>query len=344
MNETYPMAVISAPGKVEFRERKLPAIGASDVLINVRAAAICGSDLHIFKGAHPSVTLPVTIGHEFSGEVTQTGEQVTRVKPGDRVTVEPVIVCGDCHFCRRGQYHLCVKISFQYRQGQGGFTTHFVSHENWVHLLPEELSYEEGALIEPLSVSVHAVKKSGLGLGHSAAIFGDGPIGLMILMLARLAGAEKTFLIGARAFRLEKGLQLGADHVINNFDEQAVSLIFERTTGLGVDRSFEAVGSETTLVQSLEALRKGGLATLVGLFEQPGITIPANLLIQRELTLTGSQGYNWDFQSALALASNRTVDLTSLITHVLPMAALEEGFELMLDPQSKAIKVILTND
>ena len=344
MTETYPMAMITEPGKVEFVERRLPALRESDVLINVRAAAICGSDLHIYKDAHPAVTLPVTIGHELSGEVIAVGEQVSQVRPGDRVAVEPVLVCGKCYFCQRGQYQRCTEISFQYRQGQGGFTTHFISHENWVHRLPDHISYEEGALMEPLSVAVHAVKISGLGMGESAAVFGDGPIGLLILMVASIAGAEKVFVVGAREFRLEKALQLGASRAINNFEEDALNTIFDETAQLGVDRAFEAVGIQTTLIQSLQVLKKGGVSTLVGLFEQSETKIPANLFVQREITLTGSQGYNWDFQTVIELVSQKRLNLSSIITHVLPLTALEEGFKLLIDPDGKAIKVVVTNE
>jgi 2-desacetyl-2-hydroxyethyl bacteriochlorophyllide A dehydrogenase len=338
------MAVISEPGKVEFVERRLPPLGESDVLIRVRAAAICGSDLHIYKDAHPAVSLPVTVGHELSGEVIAVGEQVSRVQPGDRVAVEPVLVCGKCYFCRRGQYQRCTEISFQYRQGQGGFTTHFISHENWVHRLPDHISYEEGALMEPLSVAVHAVKMSGLGMGQNVAVFGDGPIGLLILMVAALGGAEKVFVVGARGYRLERALQLGAFSAINNFEEDALKIIFDQTAQLGVDRSFEAVGIETTLIQSLRALKKGGAATLVGLFEQSEIKIPANLFVQREITLTGSQGYNWDFETAIELVSQKRLNLNSLITHILPMASLKEGFKLLINPEGRAIKVVVTNE
>lgn len=344
MADTYPMAVIARPGKIEFVERRLPALKDDEVLIEVKAAAICGSDLHIYKGAHPAVSLPVTVGHELAGEVVEMGETVTGVKLGDRVSVEPVVVCGMCYFCRRGAYHLCEQISFQYRQGQGGFTTHFIAHESWVHILPEGLSYEEGALIEPLSVAVHAVKKSGLAMGHRAAIFGDGPIGLLLLMLANLSGAEKIFLVGARASRLEKGLQLGAHLAINNLEADAVSVIFDHTARLGVERTFEAVGIESTLIQCLRVLRKGGIATLVGLFEQAQVKVPANLFVQREIRLTGSQGYNWDFQTALELVAQKRLNLSSLITHVLPMSSLAEGFDLFADSDSGAIKVVLTND
>lgn len=341
---TYPMAMITRPGRIEFVQRELSDLGEHEALIQVKAAAICGSDLHIYKGMHPSASLPVTVGHEIAGEVIQVGAGVRKVKTGDRVTVEPVIVCGECYFCQRGEYHLCTDISFQYRRGQGGFTTHFVCHEDWAHKLPGHLSYEEGALIEPLSVAVHAVGKSRLRMGESAAVFGDGPIGLLILMVARLAGAQKIFLVGGRVYRLQRALELGASQVINNFEENTLELILEGTLELGVERSFEAVGLETTLVQSLKALKKGGLATLVGLFEQPEPRIPANLFVAREIGLIGSQGYNWDFQKAIELAAQKRVDLSKLITHVLPMNSLQEGFELFADPQAEAIKVVLVNE
>jgi 2-desacetyl-2-hydroxyethyl bacteriochlorophyllide A dehydrogenase len=337
------MAVISSPGVVEFLERELPPIRGGEVLIGVKAAAICGSDLHIYKGAHPAVPLPVTIGHELAGEILEVGENVTKVNPGDRVAVEPVIVCGECVFCRQGQYHLCTNISFQYREGQGGFTTHFVSDQDWVHVLPDGLSFEEGALMEPLAVSVHAMKKSGLEMGHSAAIFGDGPIGLMLLMLANLAGAGQVFMAGAQDFRLEVASRLGAARTYNNIEADASALILEQTHQLGVDRVFEAAGLETTLVQCLKVLKKGGQATLIGLFEEPDVRIPANLFIQKEIGLTGSQGYCWDFQTAISLVSRGKLNLRELITHILPLSSLEQGFEILMDSDSQAVKVVVTN-
>ena len=159
------MAIVSSPGKIEFQERRLPELAPREVLIGVKASSICGSDLHIFNGKHPSALLPVAIGHELSGKVLEIGRDVVRVNVGDRVVVEPVVICGQCYFCRRGQYNLCTHISFQYRKGQGGFAPYYIAGEDWLHLLPEHVSFEEGALIEPLSVGVHAVKKGELQLG-----------------------------------------------------------------------------------------------------------------------------------------------------------------------------------
>ena len=153
--------------------------------------------------------LPVAIGHELAGEVLRIGKEVSRVKEGDRVVVEPVIICGECTFCRRGGYQLCLNISFQYRAGQGAFTPYFVTRENWIHLLPRNVSFEEGALIEPLSVAIHAVKKGSLQLGHSVAIFGAGAIGLLVLILSRRSGAGEMFVVDVQGHRLKKAEELG---------------------------------------------------------------------------------------------------------------------------------------
>jgi 2-desacetyl-2-hydroxyethyl bacteriochlorophyllide A dehydrogenase len=344
LTEDNLMAYITAPGKVQFKEQVLRDLEQNEVRLQVRAAAICGSDLHIYKGKHPAAALPVAVGHEIAGQVVEVGDDVTRVQVGDRVAVEPVIICGSCHFCRRGAYHLCSHISFQYRQGQGGFTRYFSVHENWAHKLPDGLSYEEGALIEPLAVAVHAVKIANIGLGSSCAIFGDGAIGLMLLMVARHNGAGDIILSGIQSHRLQMARQLGARLAIDNLEEDALAQVLELTSDLGVATAFEAVGLESTLLQSLHALKKGGTAVVLGIFEEPGASIPANLFIQKETTLKGSQGYNWDFQTAIKLVENGAVDLQPLITHMLPLEELGQGFELLLEPSQQAIKVIIRMD
>jgi len=344
MTETYPMAIVSAPGKVEFQEKRLPELSPKEVLIGVKTSSICGSDLHIFKGKHPSAPLPVAIGHELSGEVLRIGNGVSRLREGDRVVVEPVITCGQCHFCQKGEYNLCTHISFQYRKGQGAFAPYFIASEDWVHQLPEGISYEEGALIEPLSVSLHAFKKGNLQPGHTVAIFGAGAIGLMLLLLIRLLEAGEVFIVDVQDFRLRKAKVFGASYILDNSKGEAVPKILEKTSHLGVDRVFEAVGLESTLVQSLKALKKGGSSIVVGIFEEQEIKIPVNLFIQKEISLTGSQGYCWDFQSALKLLEKGEIHLKEMITHVLPLSSLQKGFELLMDPKSEAIKVVIKVD
>ena len=244
MSKTYPMAMVTAPGKVEFQTKTLPDLGAREVLVQVKAAAICGSDLHIFKGLHPSAALPVSIGHEAAGQIIAVGKEVQKHKIGDRVTIEPVIACGKCDFCIRGQYHLCVNVSFQYRKGQGAFAPYFIASEERVFKLPDHLSYEEGALVEPLAVALHAVKKSGIRLGQTCAVFGAGAIGLLVAMLAHRTTGSDVFVADINSFRLKRALELGATEIINSLESNPVEKIMERTGQMGVDRSFEAVGLE----------------------------------------------------------------------------------------------------
>ncbi len=341
---TRPMAIVTQPGVIEFQERPLPDLSPHDVRVKVKAVSICGSDMHIFKGKHPAASLPVPVGHEISGVVDRIGGKVTKLKTGDRVAIEPVITCSTCHFCRRGQYHLCTQISFQYRVGQGGFTPYFVVSEEWAHRLPDNISFAEGALVEPLSVAVHAVVKSGIGLGDTSAIFGAGAIGLTLLPLIRISGGGDAFVVDVQDQRLRKASELGATDVLNNLSGDVLPKIIERTGGLGVDFAFEAVGLEVTLVQSLQALKKGGTSVLVGLFEQPEINIPANIFVQKEIELLGSQGYCWDFQTALTLLEGGQINLKSMITHEFPLAQLQDAFDTLLDPQSGAIKVVINVD
>ncbi len=211
MTRTRPMAFVTEPGKIEFRDVPLPPLNPTEVLIKVKVATICGSDLHIFKGKHPSVELPIPVGHEIAGEIIEVGNEVTKVGLGERVAVEPVLVCDTCAFCRRGDYHLCSNISFQYRLGQGGFTPYFIADQRWVHRLPGNASYLEGALIEPMSVCVHAVRRAAPSLGDRAAIFGDGAIAMYILQAAQLAGISSIYVVGINEQTSGQGAGTGRD-------------------------------------------------------------------------------------------------------------------------------------
>lgn len=340
--DEYPMAFVTAPGRVEFKKRRLPSLGAHDVLIKVKACSICGGDLHLYKGKHPLASLPMAIGHEVSGEVMKVGQAVSKISLGDRVAVEPVIICGTCYFCLRGEYHLCQNIGYQYSSGQGGFTPYFVVSENWAHRLPNFISYEEGALLEPLAVAVHATRKAQVELGHSVAIYGAGGIGLFLLQVVKAAGCSEIFIVDLLEHRLKTAISLGASFAINAAEEDPVERIFRETQGLGVDRSFEAVGLEKTLKQSAESLKKGGISVLIGLFEDPlRVIFPVNLFVQREIQIRGSRGYCWDFQVALELVKSGKVQLKPLISHQLPLNNLPKAFELLLDPKAQARKVVI---
>lgn len=342
MVNSRPMAVVTQPGKIEIQTRPLPALGPREVLVEVKAVTLCGSDLHIFKGMHPAAPLPVPVGHEIAGKVVEVGAQVTLLQPGTPVVVEPVLVCGTCQFCRRGQYHLCREISFQYRRGQGGLTSHFVVSEQWVHPLPPGISYAQGAILEPLAVVVHAAQKAALKPGDSCLILGAGAIGLLLLQVVKALGAGDTFIADVQPGRLNKAQQLGADFVLDNLRVDLLQEILAHTDGLGVERAFEAAGLESTLVQMLAALKKGGVGVLVGLYEKLQVSIPANILVQKELSLHGSQGYCWDFQTAIQLVRHGRIDLQSLISHAFPFESVQEAFEVLMDPREHAVKVVIS--
>ena len=342
VSKTYPMGMVSAPRQIAFVERNLRQPEADEVLIAVRASSICGSDLHVYQGKHPSAALPSAVGHAIAGDVLQIGPDVSLFQIGDRVTVEPVVTCEKCHFCLRGAYHLCTNISFQYRIGQGGFAPFFIVRERWAHHLPKQLSDQEGALIEPLAVAVHAVRQANIQPGHAVAIFGAGAIGLLVLQVARAVGAGSIIVIDISEFRLDMARRLGATFTFDNRQGDLLADIQERTEGLGVDRAFEVVGLETTLLQTIGSLRKGGRGVVLGIFEEPQVSLSANIFVQREITLTGSQGYNWDFQTALELAGSGRVDLKPMITHQLPLPSLAQAFELIYAPPRETVKVVLT--
>jgi threonine dehydrogenase-like Zn-dependent dehydrogenase len=221
------------------------------------------------------------------------------------------------------------------------FAPYIVMPQEWVHKLPKDATFSEGALVEPLAVAVHAIKRAGLRLGHSAAIFGAGPIGLLVLYVARLAGAGQVFSVDLRDFRLDVATRFGASQVINALREESRRVINEATGGQGVDRAFEAVGLERTLADTMSVLKPGGTAVVLGLFENGDARIPVNMIQSREITLVGSRGYCWDFQDALAVLESGAAKLRELVTHVMPLTELQRAFELLLDPMNHALKVVI---
>ncbi len=327
------------PGKVDFLERDLKNPEGKEVLIRIVSSSICGSDLHIFKGKHPSAPLPVTIGHEFSGDIIAVGDQVKNVKAGDRVTVEPCLVCGECLACRTGNYGYCENISFTYRNGDGAMAEYITVQEPYVYKLPDSMSYDEGALIEPLSVATHAVRRADIKLGEKVIIIGSGAIGMLIAALSRRSGASEVVVVDHNDAKLQMSLEMGATRTINSKNEDIYQVVNELTDGHGMDKSFECVGLEATFLQAMMSIKKNGLATIIGIFENPNITIPATRFITHEIKVQGSQGYCWDFPVALSVAD--TIPLKKLITHKFPLDQLQEALETCLSREKGAIKVLI---
>lgn len=330
---------VKEAGTVDFIEKDLELPVGMQVLVKIKASCICGSDLHIFRDRHPGVDLPVTIGHEFTGEVIAVGEKVTDLKKGDRVVVEPSVPCGTCEACRRGEYSYCEKLSFTYRLGDGAMADYFIGSREHMFRLPDGMSYEKGALTEPLAVAVHACKRAGVGLGDKVLVIGAGAIGIMIAAVCRKAGASEVMVSDLSTFRLAMAEKMGATHFVNAEREDLKLETGKRTGGKGFDKAFECVGSQFTFRQALELVKMNGLVTDVGIFEKPEIRLDASLFVKKELRVQGAQGYCWDFPDALQLLQE--LPFEQMITHRFRLEELKEALETAADPNSNAVKVCI---
>jgi (R,R)-butanediol dehydrogenase/meso-butanediol dehydrogenase/diacetyl reductase/L-iditol 2-dehydrogenase len=331
---------VVSPKTVDFIERPVMEPAGNEVVVKIAASAVCGSDIHIFSGRHPSVPLPVTVGHEFSGDVVALGRNVSKVREGDRVTVEPCLVCGKCDACLHGNYGYCENISFTYRNGDGAMADYITVKEPYVYRLPDRLSYKAGALIEPMSVATHAVRRADIRLGEKVLVIGAGAIGILVTALCKLSGAGDILVCDYSASRLKMAGEFGASRVINPGKGDSLEKIVEETSGgTGMDKTFECVGRESTFVQAMTSLRRNGLATIIGIFEEPNITINAMNFINYEIRVQGSQGYCWDFPIALRMSER--LDLEKLVTHEFPLEDLQRALETCFDPGAESVKVIL---
>ena len=333
------LGIVKEPGVIEFQTKKMGDVPDAKVRIKIISSAICGSDLHIFKGKHPSVQLPVTIGHELSGEIVALGKGCTKFNIGQAVTIEPVITCGKCQACLAGDYGYCENISFTYRNGDGGMANYIDVFEKNVYLLPKGMTYDQGALIEPLAVATHAVRRASIGLGDKIIIFGAGAIGLFVTALSKKNGAAEVLVVDYSQNRLDFALGLGATYVINPAKESVEEAIAKVSGGTGMDKAFECVGKEETFVQAMTSIRKNGLVTIVGIFENQHITIPASRFVTHEIHIQGAQGYCRDFPIALHFATE--LPLERLITHHFALAALQKAFETAFDKSENPIKIIV---
>jgi 2-desacetyl-2-hydroxyethyl bacteriochlorophyllide A dehydrogenase len=334
------IARVVEPFKTDFIERKIRPLDADEVLIEVKASCVCGSDLHIFRGKHPSVTLPVTIGHEMSGKIVELGSASRDIfSLGDRVTVEPCITCGQCEACRHGDYGYCENISFTYRNGDGTMAKYMVAKQSHVFKLPDYLDYEEGALIEPLSVATHAVRRANIDLGDCVVVIGAGAIGILVAALCKYRGASTVVIADFSEERLNLAKAFGVTHTVNSRNVDLLEFVDTLTSGRGADKSFECVGKESSFIQAMYCLKRNGLATNIGIFEEPNISIPASRFVTHEIKVQGAQGYCWDFPIAIEVAKD--LPLKKLITHRFALEEIQKALETANDRSAKSMKVLV---
>jgi 2-desacetyl-2-hydroxyethyl bacteriochlorophyllide A dehydrogenase len=339
---TMRAAVVAGPGSFEVKQLDVPAVEPGGVLVRVRNCGICGSDLHFYRGEFPAVP-GLRLGHEISGEVAEVGDGVPGLTVGQRVAIEPVVVCTRCEYCRTGREQLCPDRKFLGTMLPGAFAEYIHVPAYCVHPLPDNVDFEAGALVEPLAVAVHGLRQAGLSYGERVAVLGSGTIGLMALVGARALGASDVFTTARYPHQAEAARALGAAAVVDAGDN-AVEELSAAFDGRFPDVVVETVGGHAdTLNQAVSIARSGGRVSVLGIFSTP-VTINATVAVLKEVSLIGGitygrPGTRSDFEVAIDIASRHVDDLRHLITHRVRLDEIERGFATANDKSQRSIKV-----
>jgi len=340
--------VMPKPG-IEIKDIEIPKISEDEVLVKVKAAGICGSDIHIYKWTRGyeflSDYLPRVLGHEFSGEVVEVGRRViTDVKVGDRVVSETGRTCGKCFFCRIGEDTLCPQRKLLGRLGleRNGAMAEFVNvPSQTLHKIPKSVSYEEAAVTEPAGVALHALEIAEVKAGDKIAIFGPGTIGLLILQLAKIAGSGKIVMFGLNSDnnRLNIAKELGADLTVCVDRENPIKIVRQMITEIGVDVVFEVSGVPSAFNQALEISRPGGRIVVAGIYSEPIVIDFTNQLVRQQKSIKGSYAApKAVWEKVLRLMDTKKIKIKPLITPIAIEKA-REGFEACI--HKKAVKVLI---
>ncbi len=322
-----------------------PTVGPKDLLVQVRACGICGSDIHGYDGSSGRRIPPLVMGHEAAGVVTRVGDEVTDFKVGDHVTFDSTVSCGECFHCRRGEINLCdnrtvLGVSCGEYRRHGAFAELVAVPQHICYHLPDEMPFEHAALIEAVSVAVHAANRTPIALGGTAVVVGSGMIGLLTIQAIRLAGAAKVIAVDLDQDRLDLAAQLGADVGLKADQVDVAAEVKKLTAGRGADAALEVVGATATIDTAIECVRKGGVVTLVGNLA-PRVEMPLQKIVTRELSVYGSCASCGEYPECIELMRTGAIRVAPLITAT---ATLEEGpewFSRLYAGEKGAMKVII---
>jgi L-iditol 2-dehydrogenase len=338
--------VLSAYNHLELADVPSPVAGPDEVLVRVEACGICGSDVHGYDGSSGRRIPPIVMGHEAAGVVASVGATVRGITPGDRVTFDSTVYCGVCDYCLRGEVNLCDKrqvvgVSCADYKREGAFAEYVRVPKHIVYKLPESLSFAEAAMLEAVSVALHAVRISALRAGERALVVGAGMIGLLTLQAAKAAGCSQVIIADVDATRLDLARKVGADIVVHASGAELLSQVLARTDGRGVDVVFEAVGRNDTVAVAIDAVRKGGTVTLIGNITAE-VTLPLQKVVTREIRLQGSAASAGEYPRAMELMTSGVIQVQPLITAVAPLADGPQWFARLHAREPNLIKVVLT--
>jgi L-iditol 2-dehydrogenase len=342
---TMKAAVLHAAHDLRVEDVPIPELGPEDALVRVRACGICASDVHYYVHGRIGkyvVQEPMIVGHELAGDVVAVGSGVRHLAIGTRVAVEPGVTCGRCAMCKSGRYNLCPDVVFYATPPvQGGMSEYARIRADFAHPIPDQVSYEQGALCEPISVGVHCSNLTGVRPGDTVVILGAGPIGLAAIVAARQRGAGQVIASDVYPHRLEVARQLGAIAVDVRTDDLA-QVVMDRTGGRGADELFDTSGVRSVIEAAPDLMRKGGAIALVGLPADDSVTYHMLKVVDKELSIHGVFRYSNTYQAAVAIVASGQYPVEAVISDRIPLDQAVMAFEKALNEKDRAIKVMVT--
>jgi len=336
-------AIMTSPGVIVYQEVPVPEVGPGQIEVKMMNIGVCGSDIHVWHGKHPYTSYPVVQGHEVSAVVTKVGSEVSEFKVGDKVTIQPQVVCGECYPCTHGMYNDCEVLKVMGFQTTGMASDYFVVDAAKALKFPDNMSFEHGAMIEPLAVACHAIRRFGDVTGKNVVVIGGGPIGNLVAQTAKAKGAKNVLVSEISAYRLETAQKCG----LTTHNPKEISLrdaIYNTFGSDGADVILECIGSPHTLKEAVDIARKGSTIVVVGVV--PDLcAVNMGFVQDHELSLIGSAMYRVeDYIEAIELVGAGLIEFDALITHRVPFSQYAEAYHLIEEQKDKAMKVMIEMD
>ena len=345
MKGTMKTAVMTKIRYCEIQQRPIPEPKDDEVLVKIETVGVCGSDLHYYESGRIGnfiVEYPFVLGHEAGGTVVEVGKDVKHLKVGDRVALEPGKTCGKCEFCKSGRYNLCPDVIFFATPPVDGVFQEYVAHEAGLCFkIPENMTTEEAALIEPLAVGMHAAIQGDAHLGQTAVVTGSGCIGLMSLLSLKARGVSKVIVVDVMDKRLEQAKKLGADYVINGKNEDTVARIMEITEGKGFDLGIETAGSQFTATQQIQAAKKGATIVFVGYSASGEMTLPIGMALDKELNFKTVFRYRNIYPLAIEAVASGKIDVKGVVTDYFKLDDIQEALTRCVEDKANIVKGVI---
>lgn len=331
---------VTKPGKIAIVERAIPDIKEDEVLVKVKAAGICGSDVHIYHGKNAFATYPRVVGHEFVGEIMKVGSQVENIKIGDRVAIDPVLSCGHCYPCRIGRHNVCKNLNVLGVHRDGGYQQYIAVAGTSAYRLPEHISWKIAALVEPYTIAAQVIDRGRLTVDDTVLICGAGPIGLVILQAAKMVGA-RVAIMDILETRLQRAKEMGADLIINAKNSDMTKEMMAFSNNEGASLIFEATGNINVLETCIQSIAAPAARVVVLGFTPELIKIPQVTIMSRELDIIGTRLNNKKFPQVIEWFAKGLVQPEKILTHTFTFDEAEQAFELTDTNPEEVCKIVL---